>query len=113
MAERPHTVTVVGWLFIAAGVVGVVYHAPELLTDGLVESSLVLLVRVLAFAGGVAALRGVNWSRWLLVGWVAFQVSISMGDSAALIAHGVLLIVVAYTLFTGAASRYFDRARAA
>ncbi|HZN63783.1 MAG TPA: hypothetical protein VFB66_00655 [Tepidisphaeraceae bacterium] len=110
MRRRPVSVTVVGWLFIAAGVVGLAYHVGDFRTprpfrDGVVW---VALVRLLAVAGGVFLLRGHNWARWLLLAWLAYHVVLSaLHTPFELVFHGVLLLAIAYLLFRPGASAYF------
>jgi hypothetical protein len=98
-------------MFIAAGSVGLLYHLSELkalpFRQGLVWVS---FVRFLAILGGVFLLRGFNWARWLLVGWLAFHVFLSFLHSRMeVVMHGFLLAVIAYFLFRSQASAYFRR----
>ena len=62
MPKRPLSVTVIAWLFIVAGTVGLVYHATEFKTDGPFQYELVLvcLIRLLAIVCGAFMLRGSN-----------------------------------------------------
>ena len=53
MTRRPLSVTIVGWLFIAAGVTGLAYHAGDFRTMRPAEYALVCFVRSLAVVGGV------------------------------------------------------------
>ena len=73
MTKRPRSVVLVSCLFIAAGILGFVYHASELKAQDPVQSDLILVlfIRLLAVVGGVFALRGANWARWLLLVWMA------------------------------------------
>lgn len=110
MSRRPLSITVLSWLFIAAGTVGLVYHASAFPgEEDLVDAIVVLLVRALAIVGGVFALRGVNWSRWLLLGWAAFHVVVSLPEVSSTGAHAVLLIGVWYVYFHGPAQDFFRR----
>ena len=111
MNKRPLSVTLIGCLFIAAGVVGIVYHAVELkeLTTR-PEVILVLAVRLLAIVGGVLSLNGTNWARWLLLAWIIFHVIISIFHTTAELAmHTILMIVVILALFHPKANAYFRR----
>jgi hypothetical protein len=115
MKKRPLAITVIGWLFIAAGSVGLVYHAAELKAPHRVELELALVcfVRILAIASGVFMLRGFNWARWLLIVWIAYHVVLSAFHSPMEVAvHGLLFCVVAYFLFRQSASAYFRRGSA-
>ena len=111
MNKRPVSVTLIGVLFLLAGLVGVIYHATEFnLRDPLrAEMFWVLVVRLLAIVGAVFLFRGRNWARWLLVLWMAFHVVLSSFHSVSkLIVHGLLLAVIAYILFRRTASLYFS-----
>ena len=110
MKHRPLSVTLISYLFIAAGVVGIIYHASELKDVAMPEVGLVLFVRMLAIIGGVFTLRGANWARWLLVAWIIYHVILSFYHSTAeLIMHFVLSIVVVISLFYPKANTYFKK----
>lgn len=107
---RPRSVTVIAWLFIAAGMVGLVYHATALETSGPLDYQAVwvLLLRLLAVIGGAFMLRGADWARWLALAWIAYHVVLSAfhswSDTAV---HAVLLAGVAYLLLHPEAGAYF------
>jgi hypothetical protein len=110
MKRRPLSVTLISYLFIAAGVVGIIYHASELKDLATPEVSLVLLVRMLAIIAGIFTLRGANWARWLLVAWIIYHVTLSFFHSSAeVIMHFVLAIVVIMSLFHPKANTYFRK----
>ena len=110
MKQRPLSITLISYLFIAAGAVGIIYHASELKEVGTPEVSWVLFVRMLAIIGGVFTLRGVNWARWLLVTWIVYHVVLSFFHSTAeLIMHFVLAMVVVASLFHPKANVYFKK----
>jgi tryptophan-rich sensory protein len=114
MNKRPVSVTVIGCIFIAAGVIGFVYHLPEFKTRsfdyGIVGIS---VARLVAVVGGAFVLRGHNWARWLLLVWIAFHVVLSAFHSMSqLVTHALLFAVVAYVLFRPQASAYFRSAGA-
>jgi hypothetical protein len=116
MKKRPLSVIVIGWIFLVAGAIGFTYHATEFRTRGPFQYDLVwvCLVRLLAVIGAGFMLRGCNWARWLLVIWMAYHVILSAFHSPSqLIAHGILLAVIAYLLFRAPASAYFRGVRAA
>lgn len=109
--KRPLSVALIAWLFIVAGTVGIVYHATEF---RVLDSDLLwaLFVRLLAIVGGVFALRGANWARWLLLVWIAYHVVLSVFHPLPeLAAHTVLCAVVAYVLFRPQSSVYFRGAK--
>jgi hypothetical protein len=107
--KRPLSVTLISYLFIIAGTAGILYHAAELI-EIVAEPDviLVLVVRMLAIVGGVFALRGARWSRWLLTAWIGYHVVLSFYHSTSELAmHAALMIVVLVALFHPKANRYF------
>ncbi len=110
MNKRPISVTLVGCIFIAAGVIGFAYHVPEFKSLRPIPYEIVggLSVRLLAILGGVFVLGRRNWARWLLLAWIAFHVILSaLHSRSQLIVHGLLFAVVGYVLFHPRASAYF------
>ena len=116
MRRRPLSITIIGWLFVGAGTIGLVYHATEFKIQRPVEYDViwVCIVRLLAILSGVFLLRGSNWARWLLLVWLAYHVILSAFHSLFELAmHGLLLGVIAYFLFRPQASAYFRGASTA
>jgi hypothetical protein len=114
MNTRPHSITVISWLFIAAGLVGLAYHATEFKAQRPFDYGVVwvLLIRLLAILCGVFMLLGSNWARWLLLIWIAYHVILSAFHSlSGLVIHSLLFAVVAYFLCRSQASAYFRTAR--
>jgi len=110
MKHRPLSITLISCLFIAAGTIGIIYHAPELKHVAIPEVGLVLFVRMLAIIGGVYTFRGANWARWLLVVWIFYHVILSFFHPAAeLIMHVALSVVVIISLFHPKANSYFKK----
>lgn len=104
--KRPLTVTILGCLFIAVGVVGLLYHLTEKPPD--LSVLLISCVSILAIIGGIFLIKGCNWARWLVLAWLALHVGISAFDSLPqTAAHTVLLIVIGYFLLTPPVSKYF------
>jgi hypothetical protein len=104
--KRPLQVTILGCLFIVAGLVGLVYHLSERPLDHWIV--LVSIIRIVAIVGGIFLLLGHNWARWLLLAWVLFHVVVSAFHSLSeAAAHVVLLLVVGYFLLGPPASKYF------
>jgi len=96
-----------GWLFIAVGILSTVYH----LLKGSLDRWIVpiLLVGAIAIAAGVFLLRGARWARWLVLAWLAFHLVVSAFNSLSdAIAHLVLLLVVGYVLLGPPTSNYFQ-----
>jgi hypothetical protein len=107
---RPPSVTAIGILFVAVGVLGLAYHSGELtLKDPFHNNAVwILLVRFLAIVGAVFLLAGANWARWFLLVWLAYHVLLSaLHTPLKLVIHTLLLGVIAYVLFRRPASRYF------
>jgi len=114
MNRRPRSITVISWLFIAAGGVGFLYHLSELSGRVDFEAIAVVLLRVAAIVGGVFLLRGADWARWLLAGWMAYHLVLSAFHSATQFAVHVLLFgAIAYFLLRPRATAYFCGSRAA
>ena len=100
-SQRPLSVTIIGWLFIIVGTVGLVYHGTEFKRDGPFQYEVVLvcLIRLLAIVCGVFVLRGSNWARWGLLVWIAYHVVLSAFHTLfELVVHGLLSVVVAWFL---------------
>jgi len=115
MARRPLSVTIISWLFIAAGGIGLVYHSTELMPEAPFDYEViwVLLLRLLAVVCGIFMLRGSNWARWLLIAWLAYHVVLSAFHSPSELAmHALLLAVITYFLLRPKAASYFRRATA-
>jgi hypothetical protein len=109
---RPVSITIIGWLFIAAGVIGFLYHLPELnLEDPFSnDGPLVLLVRLLAVAGGILVLRRFNIGRWLLVLWLSYHVVLSSFHNwTTTIIHLIFLLIIGYLLFRRNAHQFFTK----
>ena len=110
MTQRPLSVTVIAWLFIVAGTVGLVYHATEFKTDGPLKYELVLvcLIRLFSIVCGVFILRGRDWARWGILVWIAYHVVLSAFHTLSeLVMHSLLFVIVAWFLLRPRASAYF------
>jgi hypothetical protein len=107
--QRPLSVIVVALLLLATGVVGTVFHATELKTQG-TDAAWAVLISLIAVVCGIGLLRGSGWARWLALAWLAFHVVLSLHSRPALLMHGALLAVFAYLLFRPASSAYFRAA---
>jgi hypothetical protein len=110
MKKRPVSVTLIGLLFIAAGIIGLIYHAIDRGTRPLFDSEIILVlgIRLLAILGGVFALRGANWARWMLVCWIGYHAILSAFQTLPELAiHTTLFLLVVYFLFRSPAMAYF------
>jgi uncharacterized membrane protein HdeD (DUF308 family) len=104
--KRPFQVTMLGWLFIAVGILSTIYH----LLNGPLDRWTVpmLLVGTIAIVAGIFLLRGARWARWLVLAWLAFHVVVSALNSLSdAMPHVVLLVVVGYFLLGPPTSEYF------
>lgn len=121
---RPRGLTIVGWLFIAIGSIGLLIdwlplvtaraaqHLANLMVEGVAGLALIWSVRLLAVIGGAGLLRGAGWARPLLAAWMIFHLVVSVLHSVAqLVVHVVAFAVVTYVLFLPSSSAYFRRAR--
>jgi hypothetical protein len=107
---RPVSVTIMNWVFIATGSVGILYHIREFNFHDPFGNDvpLVTAIRLLAILGGGFALHGRNWARWLLLIWIAYHVALSAAHPLPeLIVHSLLLVVVVCVYFRPPASAYF------
>jgi hypothetical protein len=110
MSKRPRSITVISWIFVAAGVVGLAYHATEFKAQRPFDYDFlwVCFLRLLAILCGVFVLRGSNWARWGLVVWLGYHVILSVLHTPfELLVHSLLFVAVLYFLFRPQASAYF------
>ncbi len=108
---RPTSVSIIGWVYLAVGGIGFLYHSPELFSQRR-DSFWVASFELLAVVSGVFLLRGRNWARWLALAWMAFHVLISVGAPDKLTVHFLFLAVIAWFLFRPEVVRYFHRFKA-
>lgn len=119
---RPRAITLVGWLFIAAGGLGLLMdlwplvtpraaeHVARLKADGLADFGPAWASRGLAVVGGAWMLRGMNWARWLLVVWMLFHIGLSaMHSLTQLLLHCAIFGAIGYVLFYPPTSLFFRR----
>ena len=110
MNKRPLSITIISWIFIITGGIGLVYQLTELNFQHPLENDTVWVcsVRFLAVVGGVFMLYGFNWTRWLLVLWMVFHIVISaMHSWQQLLVHSLLFAAILFFLFRPRASAYF------
>ena len=111
--RRPiRSVLAVGVLFLVLGVLDLYRGIAPLFGSArgahlAGDDMLVLAIGVAARVGGTYVIRCRNWARWLLAGWMALHVAISVGQPAKLGAHLVIFGFVAFLLFRPQASACF------
>ncbi|HEX7359799.1 MAG TPA: hypothetical protein VF283_04845 [Bryobacteraceae bacterium] len=112
--RRPLSVTILGCLYLAVGIIGFGYHFTELLAKNSFQQGAVWveLTEFLAILCGAFMLRGSNWARWVAVAWIAFHVAVSAFDALLQFAvHCLFCAVITWVLFRREAERYFRPAR--
>lgn len=107
--NRPVSVAVIAWVYIAVGAIGLVYHSSGLWKKGGWSGALMVeMVETAALLSGIFLLRGRNWARWVALAWIAFQVARSVFETGrGLIIHAVFCAVIAWVLLRPAAGRWF------
>jgi hypothetical protein len=121
----PPSIRVIGWIFIAVGVVSMFKDLWPLLTpdaarqvaklkaDGLADLGPAWTSRLLAIVGGAGVLHGRNWARWLLVAWMAFHLGLSLLHSVTeLLLHAVIFTPLLFLLFRRSSEPYFRAGKA-
>ena len=110
MNKRPLTVTIICWLFISTGAIGLAFHLTEInpRQPFQIENAWILLLRLMAIICGVFMLRGSNWARWLGLAWIGFHAYLSFFHSLkGVLVHGLLFVLIGYVLFRPEARAYF------
>ena len=113
MKKRPWRITFIAWLFVVAGLADIGFNLSGVRQQPFDYDSLWPIgLGLVAIVCGFLLLRGNNWARWLSVAWLAFHVIVgSFGSIQKLIAHGLLLAVIAYFLFRREAGSFFRPAQ--
>jgi hypothetical protein len=118
MRARPISIAIVGWLFVAVGLVGLAGGTMMLLdeTGEGFDAHLAWATasQLASIVGGAFLLSGRNWARWLLVAWMAFHIVLSAThDVPKLLVRCAIFAPILYVLFRPATAGFFARARAA
>jgi hypothetical protein len=110
MKKRPISISILAWIYIATGVIGLVYHAPEWKTPEVEHWQIVWVsvIRAAAIVLGAYMLRGKNWARWGALAWMSFHVVISFWMGWVPVAmHSIFLVIVGVLVFRRAANVWF------
>ena len=118
--KRPLSITLVGWLFVATGCIGIGAGLVRLLrarestsVHELGDYAWVLLSGLIAIAGGALTLRGRPAGRWLLVVWMAGHLVLGlMHELTHLLMHIAIFAPLLFLLFRGSVEPFFRRERA-
>lgn len=103
---------IVSVLFVVVGIVAFVYHFTDFFADDVKWSDVLIveLVRLVAIVCGVLLFMSVGWARWLAVVWLLYHVIIgAMHSPSEMIAHIVILLLIAVLLFVASSTRFFRR----
>ncbi len=124
--SRPRSITLVAWIFLVVGAVGILkdlwplltadaaQHLARLKADGLADLGPAWTTRLLGVVGGVGLLHHRNWARWLLVAWMAFHLGISVMHSLTeVLMHALIVAPLLYLMFRRSAAPYFQAGQAA
>lgn len=119
MSKRPVAIAIIGWLYIAVGVLGLVRGLWPLMKPAatsvgtdirpqpILDSLYVSVSGLIAGLGGALLIRGCHWARWLLVVWMVFHVLLSLLHSVSELAvHCVLFGTIFWFLFRPQATAY-------
>jgi len=110
MGRIPISVILIAGLYLVSGLVGLAYHAIELGGAPGYETFWILLLRLLAVIGGIFALRGANWARWLLVAWILYHIILSLNHSITeVLSHIVIFLLTVLALFSKKARAFFGK----
>lgn len=115
MTNRPLAVTCISWFYIAAGILGIVYHLGSFRTPHPFQFDPlgIAAIRLLAIVSGILMLRRRNWGRWLALAWMAFHTVLgALHVLPEFLMHALLLAVFSYFLFRPQARAYFHRTSA-
>ena len=127
LPPRPKSITVLAWIFIVTSCLGLVYVviAPEekdylaiLRSHHPFQAAFYYCSAVLTLICSIGALRGQNWARWVLVGYLGLNCLSSVYFGKALhapdgkvvtmvLTRVAVFIVVTYYLFRASAKPFF------
>jgi len=119
---RPTSLTVIGWLLIVMSLFGLISQltmqdnpvAQQILAESPLPASVHMIVgvigSVLSAVSGYGVLKGMNWSRFLYVGWSLFGLAFALATTpftSIMIMSLLFLAVFAFFLFRPAANTWF------
>jgi hypothetical protein len=105
--KPPIPVMIVAAVYLLVGVIGFVYHFPEL-TAGHRDAIAMELTELLAVVAAVGLLLRQNWARWLALAWIVFHVLISLFHPLSELAiHAAFCVLIGWLLFRRTTARWF------
>lgn len=111
----PKSVLAIGILFAGTGLLDL-YWGLSPLWGGTArwegDNLEVLGIGTAALVGGVWALRGCNWARWLLAIWMVLHIGLSASSPSTVAIHVAFFVIVVAALFNPGASHYFRSRKA-
>jgi hypothetical protein len=121
MYKRPVSITILGWVFIVVGSLGL---ASGLISIGRVASvgtsaltrhevldaTYVCVSGLIAAVGGAGLLHSFKWARWVCLAWMAAHVVLSLFHSMVeIVIHTVMFVAMIFIFFRPGASVHDDR----
>jgi hypothetical protein len=122
--QRPISLTLIAWLSIVVGVFGVIGQAmlpsnpmaQQMLGESPLPMSVHMAIGVISglisIATGYGILKGLNWSRYLYVGWSALAIALAFATSPftyVLLLSVAVLALFAFLLFRAPANAWFTQ----
>ncbi|HET8656976.1 MAG TPA: hypothetical protein VFL93_15735 [Longimicrobiaceae bacterium] len=112
MRKTPPSVLVVGALFLAVGALDACRGLAPLFRGAgparlAADDATVLAIGVAALLGAAFLLRGRNWARWLLAGWMGLHVALSLRQPVPLLAHLAIFTLLLFFLFRPSTAAFF------
>ena len=120
--QRPTSLTIIGWLLIVFGAFGLISQltmqnnpaVQQMLAESPLPASAHLALGIIGglvgLASGYGVLKGLNWSRYLYVGWGVIGMLISflaVAFTSIMIISLIVFGVFAFFLFRPAANAWF------
>ena len=121
--NRPTSLTIIGWLLIAMGIFGLISQltmqdnpaVQQVLAESPLPASVHMILGIIGAIVGVVSgygvLKGMNWSRFLYVGWSAVGLVIGLLTTpftSIMVLSLVFVGVFAFFLFRPAANDWFN-----
>lgn len=121
--NRPTSLTIIGWLLIVMGIFGLISQltmqdnpaVQQVIAESPLPASVHMILGIIGAIVGVVSgygvLKGMNWSRYLYVGWSAVGLVIGLLTTpftSIMVLSLVFVGVFAFFLFRPAANDWFN-----